>query len=244
VDLAEMTTVSCGKEVYGVTIDGSSTGCDSLYNSALCMAKSVGFPEEECLPYDGSSDSNVPPCTICSNYKDKLWKVYDFGQLKSNFDMQFYTPQVAMKTNTELFSEDKLKKIIIKYGPVSVFYSPWNHAMSIVGWEYDSNKLYWVVKNSWGENWMDKGYGTIETLNQIDDNGQIKNTKELNIIYIKNPIIPPIGKSYSIQCADKDNDGFCNWGISENKPSTCPASCKYEKDWDDSNPKIGALGVY
>jgi hypothetical protein len=38
---------------------------------------------------------------------------------------------------------------------------------------------------------------------------------------------------------DKDNDGYCNWGISAEKPSTCPSFCKSQKDCDDSNPLKG-----
>jgi C1A family cysteine protease len=243
VDLAEMTGVSCSKEVHQYTEDGSSLGCDSLYNSSLCNAKAVGFPEEACLPYDGSSNTNVPVCNICTKYKDGLWKISDFGQLVSAFVLRFYTPELATKTNTELFTEDKLKEVIMTNGPVAVFYDSWNHTMSIVGWTYESGKLLWIVKNSWGDNWMDKGYGKIETLGQINNNGQIERIKEMGIIYVKGPIIPPAGSNYQISCADKDDDGFFNWGISKTKPLTCPSYAKNEEDWDDSDPKIGALGL-
>ncbi len=62
--------------------------------------------------------------------------------------------------------------------------------------------------------------------------------------YVKTPIIPPNGLNYQIKCVDKDNDGFCNWEISENKPSTGPSFCKAEKDWDDSDLNVGALDKY
>ena len=91
----------------------------------------------------------------------------------------------------------------------------------------------WIIKNSGGTSYGDKGYFY-----------NIFNATQFNVIgVVKTPIIPPAGKSYSILCVDKDNDCFCNWGISENEPATCPNSCKPEKDWDDSNPNIGALGV-
>ena len=37
-----------------------------------------------------------------------------------------------------------------------------NHAVVIVGWGFSSTgKLYWVVRNSWGEIWGDNGYAYI-----------------------------------------------------------------------------------
>jgi len=32
------------------------------------------------------------------------------------------------------------------------------HCMTIIGWKYIDNKLYWEVRNSWSERWGDKGH--------------------------------------------------------------------------------------
>ncbi|XP_075064252.1 cathepsin K-like [Mixophyes fleayi] len=40
-----------------------------------------------------------------------------------------------------------------------------NHAIIIVGYgteQEEENKAYWIIKNSWGEEWGDNGYGKIE----------------------------------------------------------------------------------
>jgi hypothetical protein len=247
IDLAEMTTVSCGIEIYNTTIDGSSYGCDSLYDSPICMAKNIGFPDEACFPYDGSSDEYVPPCSICSNYEERMWKIYDFGQLVTNFSMSFYTPELIEESNTELYTEEKFKQYLMRYGPVASFL--WNipHGVSIVGWEGKGDNLYLIYKNSWGEEFGDGGYNRTEDKSCIENlmpNGSIEKecSDEIYLIYIITPVIPPLIEDYEINCVDKDNDGFCNWGISENKPTKCPMFCKDERDWDDSDSNIGALG--
>lgn len=79
--------------------------------------------------------------------------------------------------------EKNIRYDIFKWGPVCSamkiypdFYTfkgkgiyQWNkqykqvgaHAIEIVGWGEQSNKKYWIVKNSWGTDWGDQGYFKI-----------------------------------------------------------------------------------
>ena len=43
---------------------------------------------------------------------------------------------------------------------------------------------------------------------------------------------------------DADGDGFYNWGISENKPSSCPSWVPEDKDGDDSDPTVGPMDEF
>ena len=82
---------------------------------------------------------------------------------------------------------NNIKKYIIKYGPVStgihacrivMDYSngimsfskdqcspeKMNHLVTIIGWGKDktTSKNYWIIRNSWDEDWGIQGYGYVE----------------------------------------------------------------------------------
>ncbi len=133
--------------------------------------------------------------------------------------------------------EDDLKKEIIQRGPLSSIVSSWGHAMVLVGWETDPryNNPVWIFKNSWGKNFGESGYVKIY-MPSTDINADLKGTA------VGLPIqIELNNQNFQINCVDKDKDNYCNWGISEKKPSTCPSSCKTERDCDDSNANLGSF---
>jgi hypothetical protein len=59
------------------------------------------------------------------------------------------------------------------------------------------------------------------------------------LIYAERPYFTPEPERYEIACTDNDYDMYCNWGISQEKPDTCPSTCLPEKDCDDSDPTKG-----
>lgn len=150
------------------------------------------------------------PCNKCRDWKNSVVKISG----REDYD------------GTENWVKEKL----IKRGVISGGIYSWGHAMALLGWTTDpaDNRTVWIFKNSWGINWGELGYGRLKI--------------SPNDIGWTHALLTPIilsGVQPGIACVDNDRDGYCNWGISETKPSTCPASCRPEKDCDDSNSALG-----
>ena len=211
-NLSEQDLISCAHP--------TKKGCDGLvpyqvpavYNHVI----STGIVPETCFPYKAE---NVP-CNKCSNWQNQIVKV---GGIKSTNEISQSESDLEM-----------IKRLLIEKGPLevsNVFAIP-SHSMVFVGYDTQpsTGEFIGIFKNSWGRNWGEEGY--------------LKTTVIAGALirpifsYIEPPIIIA-GQNLSINCVDEDKDGYCNWGLSPQKPPNCPAFCKEEKDCDDSNPNLG-----
>jgi C1A family cysteine protease len=108
------------------------------------------------------------------------------------------------------------------------------HAIVILGFGEENGKEYWRIKNSYGNDWGEDGFGKIAiNADLMIESGQF--------IAIEAQPIAPANLNLKTQCVDQDNDGFCYWGLGE-KPDNCPLSCATNViDCDDSNASKSRL---
>ena len=260
IDLSEQAMDSCGEEYYNTCIyneniipepgwpkeclkddtdfpiwQGAPAGyCFGVQTPAshICEAAYVGIPDEACAPYINDNSNHFGSCSVsvCEDFTKRVWKISGFGQLLSEqniipdwvWSLPLYPPLFQT-----LITEDNLKQTIIRHGPVAVNGFIPGHSVLIVGWRGKE----WILKNSYGAYPPEQGYGYITS-----------DLSKASVGFVKYPVIPPSSYNLDIACVDKDRDGFCNWGISSVKPKICSSLCNKEKDWDDSNTGIGALG--
>ena len=221
-NLAEQDVLSCSG-------GGSCSG--GYHTTAASYIQSTGVVNEECFLY---AASDLP----CENKCDVPNEKVQIGGRTASF----YSSH----------GEDALKEMIMN-GAVSGRVDSWWHVMHLVGYgtikegdliyystSYSVRKTiqpgdaligqtYWTFKNSWGAGWGEAGYCRIN-LPLSEFGGSFAVTGPITTV-----------NNYEIACVDQDNDAYCNWGISDNKPASCPSHCNAEPDCDDSDPNLGTF---
>ena len=219
IDLSEQKLVSCCSGC------SSGPGCESGNpRTAFFYARMTGLVTEECFPYVADD----VPCDYCDN--PELFKISgyvsishdNYSELKSAL-IERGPLQVSFLVYDDLYS----------YGE-GIYQHIWGefsgyHAVMIVGYGTYDGFDYWIVKNSWGEDWGEDGYFRIDVTDPA-----MHYYPTMESITSPNWDNPP-----EILCNDVDKDKYCNWGLGD-KPANCPITCFGEiiEDCDDSNPDI------
>lgn len=233
-NLSENELLYCPLKSYWLPrgCNGSAWPVD-VYN----YIKSNGIVNEECFSY--STDS-LPCASKCSNPSELI-----FIENDSLYNV----------------NESTMKSLLFK-SPVTLSLHKWNHSVVLAGYKeieagdivwlgdsvYNSSgpitisenyhqslidRTVWLIKDSYGTNWGDNGYGYILVAPSNINSGRAiyGSITSLNL------------SDSDIECTDADGDGYYFWGLGP-KPSHCPSWAPDEPDGDDSNSNYGPLDAY
>jgi len=152
-----------------LSCDTANKGCRGGYvNNALEYTVMRGLVTEECLPYKGTYDAKcsdmcaepmkVRPDSFCVLFgeNDIKREIMKNGPVISN--MEIYTDFLTYKSGVYTKDED-----VPKFSG--------SHSIKIVGWgvedgsdeEPNKGNKYWIIENSWGEDWGLGGYAKISS---------------------------------------------------------------------------------
>jgi len=149
-----------------VSCDLSNLGCDGGFlSSAIHYLETEGIVTESCMSYTSTDGSNKR-CPYRCDDKSTEYKKYG---CKYN----------SMRILT---SYDEIKEEIYLHGPVMVGFEIFDdfdnystgyyevtagaedegsHAVTFIGWGYNSGRLYWIAQNEWGTSWGQSGFFNI-----------------------------------------------------------------------------------
>ena len=141
IDLSEENLIACD---YGGTCNGG------LPDRAMAQINVNGIVTESCFPFADSDCLSDPTCSRLGSSRTCADKCSDWMKHLYSISAYHQVPQG---------SADALKRALICHGPLSIASWAWHHAIVLAG--YDDSSHNWIIRNSWGPNWGDRGYGYI-----------------------------------------------------------------------------------
>lgn len=182
--------------------------------------------------------------------------------INSSCDLKCSNPDEIVKMqsyNGILLANDSLVKNKLFHSPMALEMHSWSHDVVLVGYKTISygdtihiglspndtividsianpelyGKTAWLIKNSHGPGWGEKGYGYVIC-------GDLS---EYGFISICGKITSMLYNDSDIVWEDVDGDGYYNWGVGP-RPITLPSWVHWEEDGDDTDASMGPLNTY
>lgn len=139
---------------------------------AVQFLQKTGVPDETCFPYQSGGDGKDLACSqTCSDASKRSLRITGYSQPSFFFQDANAVKQALLKgplMTTMMVYEDFLfyKSGVYKHTTGDQL---GGHAITLVGW--DDNQKAWILRNSWGEDWGEKGYFRVA----YDDSSGIGN---------------------------------------------------------------------
>lgn len=123
--------------------------------------KKSGVCEEKYYPYDVDDFTDTP--SKKANENALKYKISAYSRLSDTDNIMIYLavhqkPVLMGMDVYESFESDETSKTGMVTLPKDTEELLGGHAVLIVGYKYIKDDLYFIVRNSWGEQWGDKGY--------------------------------------------------------------------------------------
>lgn len=146
--------------------------CDRgwMPSSAARYIQRTGVPDEACAPYTMGADGKDVSCrSICSDAKDRSQKISSSISIRNMEDTKAALRKGPLMTTLTVYADFlTYASGVYKHTTGAAL---GGHAVSLVG--FDDTKQAWIIKNSWGESWGDKGFAYVaysDTSGVGDDN--------------------------------------------------------------------------
>lgn len=160
------------QELVDCSIENNGCSGGIMHKALDYIIQQKGLHSNLDYPYKGR-DNN------CTQLKD-IPKVlgsnitnYEFIIPKSPLDMMISVTKspIALGLDANNFYFRFYKDGVIDVP--SNFSQTLNHAVLLVGYDYDDKGFYWIIQNSWGESWGDKGFCKIRIKDNLDSEGTL-----------------------------------------------------------------------
>jgi C1A family cysteine protease len=135
-------------EQFLVNCDNASSGCNGGSNASLNMYVKYGAVLETDSPYKGKDGTCI---TYTYHEKARSYSKVSNTQAAIKQALYDYGPLYVAICAGSNFSNAIAGQVLSKSDGTSL-----NHAVTCVGW--DDAKGAWLIKNSWGTSYCDKGY--------------------------------------------------------------------------------------
>lgn len=139
-------------------------GCESgwMPDSAASFMKRTGITDEACMPYtSGSSGEDVDCSAQCSDSKARTTKISNYTT-PTSYGGSVDVVKKALKHGPLITTLTVYADFVTYGGGVYKHVTGstlGGHAVSLVG--FDNAKRAWLIRNSWGTEWGENGYGWI-----------------------------------------------------------------------------------
>lgn len=151
VDLSEAFMQFCG--------GGSCSGWG--LTSGLSFAQSTGVTDEACMPYQPQNMNCAS--SRCSDWQNRLTKISSFtGHATTVARKDAIANKGPVLAGMEVWSDFFAyngTSVYVKSSAATRLNPPGYHCICVVG--YDDNQQCWIIKNSWGDTWGDRGFARI-----------------------------------------------------------------------------------